>query len=125
MINILFVDDDISMLYLYKVYLESTRYNPHTTNDTNIAIELLIKNAYKIIITDYFMPNVTGLEFALKVKTTCLKLNIKYPYTILASSEAFEDKHDKQRTIFNLILQKPLTRETLLSTLDSILTTKE
>ena len=123
--NILFVDDDRSTLCLYELYLESSDYNAHLANDTNIAIEMFIENSYKIIITDYYMPNETGLEFALRVKKTCSKLNVRSPYIILASSKKLEETHGQHGAIFNLMLQKPLSRKILLSTLDSIIKKKE
>ena len=67
-IRVLFVDDEPSFLELSKTYLETIDPNlsVHPVNSVNQAFEILSGNSYYVIISDYQMPGVNGLEFLTK-----------------------------------------------------------
>ncbi|MBD3189307.1 MAG: response regulator [Candidatus Heimdallarchaeota archaeon] len=79
-IEILFVDDDKAFLQLSKVYLEKFNNNFKVTPISSpiIALEFLEKRDYDVIICDYQMPEMDGLELLKKIKTQ----NFNIPFII-------------------------------------------
>jgi len=79
MIRILVVDDLEALLDVVKYILES---NPDFTVDTatsvDQALDFLGEQVYDIIISDYYMPEVNGLEFLKKVRS----MNLSIPFVI-------------------------------------------
>jgi len=69
-VKILLVDDEDNLLQITKVYLEKTNrsFMISTATSAKIALNLLVKEPFDIIISDYKMPKMDGLEFLAKVK---------------------------------------------------------
>ncbi|MEG1002694.1 response regulator transcription factor [Clostridium sp.] len=66
--NILVVDDEISILHLIKMNLELQKYNVITATCGNEALELTIKEKPDIIILDAMLPDISGFELINKIK---------------------------------------------------------
>ncbi len=56
------VDDEVEVRNLIKSFLELDGYNIDITGDGYQAIELIEKNDYDIVIADYRMPGIDGIE---------------------------------------------------------------
>ncbi|MBD3189144.1 MAG: PAS domain S-box protein [Candidatus Heimdallarchaeota archaeon] len=69
-VKILLVDDEQNFLTASKIYLEKRRDNYHieTCLSATEALALLEKNPFEVIISDYQMPNMTGLAFLKELK---------------------------------------------------------
>ncbi len=69
-VKILLVDDEENLLQITQLYLEKTdrRFIISTAKSTKVALNLLVKEPFDIIISDYKMPEMDGLEFLAKVK---------------------------------------------------------
>jgi len=68
-INILCVDDEPALLELCKLYLERDgHYNVDTALSASSALDLLKKNQYQAIISDYQMPEMDGIELLKTVR---------------------------------------------------------
>lgn len=67
--NILFVDDEPSLVYIEKIMLQKLGYNVTSSFSGVDAFELFVKESdfFDIVITDMTMPGMTGLELARKV----------------------------------------------------------
>ncbi len=65
--KILLVDDDENILHAYKRNLR-TKFNVHTTNNPVEGLELVKSNNYSVVMSDYNMPEIKGIEFLSKVK---------------------------------------------------------
>jgi PAS domain S-box-containing protein len=66
--RILWVDDDVSVLNVYKLTLNMLGHIAHTAESGMEALRLLEKNHYDLIITDLGMPEMNGWQFAAAVK---------------------------------------------------------
>ena len=66
--DILLVDDDIDYLHLLSMLLKSEGFDVSATSDGIKALETLKHNKFKMMITDFNMPEINGVELATKVK---------------------------------------------------------
>jgi CheY-like chemotaxis protein len=66
--KILIVDDDADFLLLIKKRIESWGYVVLTTMDSTEALRLLKMERPKIVILDYMMPNINGIERLRKIR---------------------------------------------------------
>ena len=68
--TILVVEDDVSTLVLIEVWLKQENYSVITAKNGIQAYELLADNIPSLIITDYMMPKMSGLDLLEKINTT-------------------------------------------------------
>jgi DNA-binding NtrC family response regulator len=66
--DILLVDDDIDYLHLLNMLLESEGFAVSTALGGINALETLQHHTFKMMITDFNMPEINGVELATKVK---------------------------------------------------------
>ncbi|PCJ29589.1 MAG: DNA-binding response regulator [Rickettsiales bacterium] len=66
--HILIVDDDSRILKLLKKFLSQNDFLVSTTISASGGLELLSNFTYDLIILDVMMPEITGLDFASKIK---------------------------------------------------------
>ena len=66
--HILIVDDDNRILKLLKQFLQQNNFLVSTATSAKEAFELLENFIFDLIILDVMMPEITGLEFAEKIK---------------------------------------------------------
>jgi len=65
-IDILVVEDEVNLREMLVIVLEEEGYNIHSSKDGNEAWDLMQKNAYDILLTDLYMPNMNGFELITK-----------------------------------------------------------
>ena len=71
MYRILYVDDEPAMLDIGKLFLEqSGQFSVDTIASAPAALELLDSKSYDAIIADYQMPDMDGIEFLKKVRSS-------------------------------------------------------
>ena len=66
--DILLVDDDITYLKFLSIFLESEGFDVSTASDGINALETLKHDKFRMMITDFNMPEINGVELATKVK---------------------------------------------------------
>lgn len=110
--NILVVDDEVDVLHLLKIYLESLNWKVTIIDSPSQALECLKNKPYFLIITDIAMPDMDGYEFIIEIKDkgipseialmtgfgynpqhTLVKINKNYNYPVLF--KPFEFKNSK------------------------------
>ncbi|WP_181391386.1 response regulator [Methanospirillum stamsii] len=81
-VNLLYVDDSLTMLDIIKTTLERDKYiTVQTCDSPEIAHPLIIKNRYDLILSDYDMPDINGVDFFISLR----KQEIKTPFAIFSS----------------------------------------
>ncbi len=69
-IRALYVDDELGLLEIAKFYLEeSGEFSVTTIDSVSAALDLLGKEKFDVIISDYQMPGMDGIEFLVEVRT--------------------------------------------------------
>ena len=67
---ILYVDDDLDLLLLIKKFLEQYEdIHVHTCTSVRQALEILKTTPVDLVISDFLMPDITGLQFYQILKT--------------------------------------------------------
>lgn len=112
---VVIVDDDSEITILFREALKHIEgITLFTFTDPILALEhfQVNENAYVLVISDFKMPGLNGLEFLRKVK----ELN-RFVRTILMTAFEIEDKMFREYTkskIINSFLQKPIRIHDLL-----------
>lgn len=77
-ISIVIVDDKESITDLFESYFNilDISCELHTFNDPVLALEFLKSNSVHVVITDYNMPNVNGLELLSNAPADAVKIMI-------------------------------------------------
>ncbi len=83
MINVLLVDDEPEFLDQGKIFLESAdeRLNVSTALSAEEGIELLDRQNFDAIVSDYQMPDMNGIEFLKEVREN--RNNLDIPFIVL------------------------------------------
>jgi two-component system phosphate regulon response regulator OmpR len=86
--HILIVDDDIRILKLLKKFLEQNNFLVSTATSAKEAFELIDNFIFDLIVLDVMMPEITGLEFAEKIRASKRAL----PIVMLTALSEPEDR---------------------------------
>jgi OmpR-family two-component system manganese-sensing response regulator len=60
--RILIVDDDYLLCSVVEKLLAKAGYQVHTATDTGVAMDLISQNHYDLLVLDYMMPGMNGVE---------------------------------------------------------------
>lgn len=74
--KILIVDDDITILEIFKTFLKDLSFAFVCTSSPKEGLSLLSKESFSLVIVDYLMPEMDGLQFLKKVKEKNIELEI-------------------------------------------------
>lgn len=108
MTRVLIVDDDEASRRALCTCLKASGYEPTEASDGMDALTRLQTGTYALVITDYRMPDLNGLELLHIVKRTW---NIP---VLLISGELNEGEELVARSSDACVLRKPFDRDTLL-----------
>lgn len=100
--NILVVDDSNIILMQVRKAMGSLPYHLQTTSSARKALEMLNADTFDLIITDVNMPEMNGIELALKIRK-----EIKHLRVIIMT--AFENAEMKKQQTNVLFTDKPLS----------------
>lgn len=87
---VLVVDDSLTSRMLEKSLLESAGYRTHMASDGAEALEALSRSRFDLVVVDFEMPVLDGLEFATRVREQPQFADL--PMVMLTSRNAEEDK---------------------------------
>ena len=76
--SILYVDDEVSLLFMVKRLLERRGHRVTTVDDGESAVRAITANptAFDLLLVDYNMPGMTGIEVATRVRSIAPDLPI-------------------------------------------------
>ncbi len=118
-IKILVVDDMATMRRIIKSLLEQLGFtNIDEAEDGKVALQKLEKGHYDFVITDWNMPNMTGIELVQAIRAN---ENLKHLPVLMVTAEA-----KKENVIMaikagvNNYVVKPFTAETLKEKIEKI-----
>jgi len=117
------VDDETHIVHVVAIKLRNNGYDVITADNGGQAYELVQKDKPDIIVTDYQMPVMTGLEFIEKLRQS--KETCDIPVIMLtARSFVIEDDQKKALNISEC-LSKPFSPKELLRSIEDILYQKQ
>lgn len=115
--NILVVEDDHDIRALTRTFLEHAGYTVFSCENADRAISIFRRSQIDLLITDYSMPNRTGMDLAREAKTIRPALPV-----LIVSGQIMEPSQLEMMRIRNWnFLPKPFSLPTLLSEVDRIL----
>lgn len=90
--NILYLEDDTKLSLLIKQHLDKN-YNVDVVDTARKAFEKIITKPYTLIMVDYYLPDINGLDFCKKLRDTDSITPILF-LTILENKENIVDALD-------------------------------
>ena len=121
--KVLVVDDEVHIVHVVAIKLRNNGYEPITAGNGQEAYELACREQPDIIIADYMMPIMSGLELLEKLRSNEQTKDI--PFVLLtARNFAIEDIKQQQLQISQCIT-KPFSPKELLRTIEDILYQKQ
>lgn len=121
--KVLVVDDEIHIVHVVAIKLRNNGYEVVTAGNGAEAFEIACEEKPDIVVTDYQMPVMTGLELVEKLRGSEEMRDV--PVILLtARSFAIEDEQ-KEHLGISLCLSKPFSPKELLEDIEDILHQRE
>ena len=116
--SILVVDDDQSILELFRWVLEDEGYVVETASDGRIAIEKARESRFSLALLDMFLPDIRGDQVAIKLRELDESMGLIFVTGYDESIEIVESLGFKDFLLF----KKPVSLEVLLGAVNNVLT---
>ncbi|GLQ05738.1 response regulator [Sneathiella chinensis] len=120
MARILLAEDDSSLRHFLAKSLEAAGHEVIAFGDGEDALPVLDAGPFDILISDVVMPNVGGIELAVKAKASLPNL----PVIFITGFSAVAVEMSEQGQAGNQVLSKPFHLSTLVEAVDRALDTK-
>lgn len=121
--KILIADDEIHIIHVVAIKLRNNGYDVVAANNGQEAFELACTENPDIIVTDYQMPVMTGVEMIEKLRKNEATRTLP---VILLTARSFAISQELQQTLgVSACLSKPFSPKELLKTIQDILHQRE
>jgi two-component system, OmpR family, alkaline phosphatase synthesis response regulator PhoP len=117
--KILVADDESHILHVVSLKLRNAGYEVVTASDGQEALEMAQTEQPDLLITDYHMPQLSGLELCQKLKQD--PVTAKIPAIMLTARGYQLDPKDTEQSGILRMLSKPFSPRQLLSTVNEVL----
>ena len=117
--RILVADDESHILHVVSLKLRNAGFNVVTARDGQEALEMAQQERPDLIITDYHMPQLSGLELCQRLKQDPATSGI--PAIMLTARGYHLDPADTEQSGILKMLSKPFSPRELLSTVNEVL----
>lgn len=117
--TILVADDESHILHVVSLKLRNAGYNVVTARDGQEAFELAQQQHPDLLITDYHMPQLSGIELCQKLKQDPVTSAI--PAIMLTARGYQLEPGDTERSGILRMLSKPFSPRQLLATVTEVL----
>ncbi|PHR57085.1 MAG: hypothetical protein COA44_06755 [Arcobacter sp.] len=112
--TILIVDDDKTTLHLFEMFLQDIFNSVVLAKNGKEGLECFQKQNFDLLITDYNMPIMNGIEFISSIR----KINKTIPIIFVTESEEYEVYQEALNLNVTHSLTKPITQEAIKSVLN-------
>jgi CheY-like chemotaxis protein len=113
MASVLLIEDDTQHLEYMREVIEYGGHTAFPAKNTSIALKILEQNQIDFIVTDIYLPGMSGLEFIGFLRKQAKMI----PFIIVSGSNDEENKKQARKLKAQAYLTKPLDPETLLKTI--------
>jgi len=117
--KILVADDESHILHVVSLKLRNAGFDVVTASDGQEALEMAQSERPDLLITDYHMPQLSGLELCQKLKED--PTTAKIPAIMLTARGYQLDPKDTEQSGILRMLSKPFSPRQLLSTVNEVL----
>jgi CheY-like chemotaxis protein len=117
MAQILVIDDEKLQLVLRAALLEGAGHEVVALQNGDEAVAAFKEKPFDLVITDWIMPEITGLDIARHLKS----INSSVPIILLTGLNMLLEDNDPRRRDLDLILPKPCDAEVLIKAIESLL----
>jgi two-component system alkaline phosphatase synthesis response regulator PhoP len=117
--TILVADDETHILHVVSLKLRNAGFNVITAQDGQEALEMAQQHKPDLIITDYHMPQLSGLELCQRLKQDPATSGI--PAIMLTARGYHLDPADTEQSGILRMLSKPFSPRQLLATVNEVL----
>jgi CheY-like chemotaxis protein len=117
--TILVADDESHILHVVSLKLRNAGFNVVTARDGQEALELAQQQKPDLLITDYHMPQLSGLELCQKLKQDPATSMI--PAIMLTARGYHLEPADTEKSGVLRMLSKPFSPRHLLTTVNEVL----
>jgi two-component system alkaline phosphatase synthesis response regulator PhoP len=121
--RVLVVDDEIHIVHVVAIKLRNNGYEVISADNGDEAFELACKDKPDIIVTDFQMPVMTGLELVTKLRQHEETKDI--PVIMLTARSFAVPKEQQEDLRISGCLSKPFSPKELLGNIEDILYQKE
>lgn len=118
-LKILVTDDESHILNVVSLKLRNAGFDVITARDGQEAYELALSESPDLLITDYHMPQLSGLELCRKMKQEPRTASI--PAIMLSARGYHLEPQDMQQSGILRMISKPFSPRQLLDTVNEVL----
>ncbi len=104
--SILVVDDDATFRRLFPLLLGEEQYDVKVVDGSEQALDALSRERFDVVVADYMMPGMDGLELARAVRE-------RYPASFIILMTGCEAAELFRRSVADGFVQKPFSAEQL------------
>ena len=109
--RVLVIDDSRTTLEVVRVHLMNLGYDFITAGNASDAFSMALQNPPDLIISDLFMPGVTGLDLCKKIRATPVLR--KVPFVVITAKKESVVRRDAFAAGVNGFLLKPIDAQQL------------
>ncbi len=120
--TILVADDETHILHVVSLKLRNAGFRVLTARDGQEALEMAQQQHPDLLITDYHMPQLSGLELCQRLKQDASTSGI--PAIMLTARGYHLEPHDTEQSGILRMLSKPFSPRHLLTTVNEVLAGK-
>jgi DNA-binding response OmpR family regulator len=117
--TILVADDESHILHVVSLKLRNAGFRVLTARDGAEALEMAQQEHPDLVITDYHMPQLSGLELCQRLKQDASTSGI--PAIMLTARGYHLEPHDTEESGILKMLSKPFSPRELLATVNEVL----
>lgn len=117
--TILVVDDESHILNVVSLKLRNAGFRVITANDGQEALDLAAQERPDLVITDYHMPHLSGLELCQRMRQSEATSGI--PAIMLTARGYQLEPRDTEQSGIRKMLSKPFSPRNLLATVNEVL----